>query len=261
MENVFQEREMKRVLDLNDPHEKEEPFRFFRNKTATINRTTNQSEDCDMIQEDETRLYRQGNDRILHLDLDIRTEIALAEKTETQIITVFTDGSVIGNGKASAKGGIGVHFPNKEIPDISACYRGRNLHIDETSGQLRGEGRGSGVVTNQRAELEAIRVAIATIDQLSWYKRRQVHIHLFTDSEYSIQALTNWVYKWVDNDWKTVNGKPVKNVDLIAPIFEMLSVHRVKFFHCAAHTQKTDPRSLGNAKADALATKATKMNK
>jgi len=58
-----------------------------------------------------------------------------------QNIIVYTDGSCSKNGKRNAIGGIGIHFPNEELPDISKIYR-------------------LGICTNQKTELYAILTAI-----------------------------------------------------------------------------------------------------
>lgn len=41
------------------------------------------------------------------------------------VVNVFTDGSVSGNGKQNATGGIGIHFPNGQLPDVSIPFYGR----------------------------------------------------------------------------------------------------------------------------------------
>ena len=129
--------------------------------------------------------------------------------------------------------------------------------VDGQTGQLVREEQGTGLVTNQRAELEAIRVAVEMISVLADYVAWKTVIHLYTDSEYSIQALTNWGHTWKVNQWRTRDRKPVKNRDLIEPLLDLLLAHRVVFFHSPSHTEKQDPRSLGNARADTLAQQAT----
>lgn len=118
--------------------------------------------------------------------------------------------------------------------------------------------QGTGEVTNQRAELTAIHTAIDLCSHIDNYEPKMTHIHLFTDSMYCINCLTNWCYTWEHNEWKTTNGKGVKNRDIIEPLLVLIRKHRVIFYHAQAHTDKTDTRSQGNAVADYLATKATK---
>lgn len=185
------------------------------------------------------------------------------------VIRVFTDGSCKGNGKANAIGGIGVHFPDKELPDVSAPYLG-HIYLDlNYTFPLEHEADGSvgtndpvyhgdkGEVTNQRAELCAIYTAVRYVYTIPDYVPKQSEVQIYTDSEYCINSLTNWVFNWEQNNWRTSAGKSVKNRDLLEPLFAQLQQNRIAFYHSKAHTNGQDDRSKGNAVADQLATKAT----
>jgi len=149
-------------------------------------------------------------------------------------IIVFTDGACSGNGKASAKGGVGIHFPNKECNDISQKFA-------------------ESPITNQRAELYAIQLALETI---IIKERIYDNIMIYSDSLYSIKSLTEWIKNWEKNNWKNANGKPVKNLDLIRPIYRTIKniKGKVTFTHVKAHTGGSSFEAIGNDKADKLAT-------
>src|SRR5579872_5166996 len=152
-------------------------------------------------------------------------------------IVVFTDGSCIGNGRDGAVGGIGIHFPKKELKDISKVYR-------------------DGSCTNQRTELYAILTALRYIKKnlgLSNY-----HINIRTDSNYSINCVTKWITKWKKNGWKTTNGGDVSNREYIELINKYNEKYHITYTHVAAHTNKRDANSKANAKADKLAVDASK---
>jgi ribonuclease HI len=152
-------------------------------------------------------------------------------------IVVYTDGSCVGNGKKNASGGIGIHFPNGELRDVSKIYS-------------------LGYCTNQKTELFAILTALRYIKQnlgLGNYK-----VFIKTDSEYSINCVTKWVYGWIKNGWKTKNNKPVANREFIEAIHKYYENYDIIFEHIEAHTNLNDEDSIANAKADQLATKATK---
>ena len=146
-------------------------------------------------------------------------------------IIIFTDGACSSNGKSTAKGGIGVHFPNKEFNDISKKFT-------------------ESPITNQRAELCAIQQALATVIVDPTIDK----ITIYSDSTYSIKSLTEWIKNWEKNGWKSANGKPVKNLDLIQPIYRTLKAHKVNFVHVKAHTGGSSFEATGNDKADKLAT-------
>lgn len=155
-------------------------------------------------------------------------------------LQIFTDGSVCGNGTRHAYGGIGVFFPNGDAPNVSEPY------IDDN-------------VTNQRTELYAIFFAIGISLKLIKYFDEIV---IYSDSAYSINALTKWCIKWKKLGWRTSTGEKVQNLDLIKPIIKILEIFpRFKFIHVNSHTGKTDFLSLGNDTVDHLATRGTSIAK
>ncbi len=146
---------------------------------------------------------------------------------------VYTDGSSINNGKAGARAGVGVYFGEKDERNIST--------------RLEGD-----IQTNNRAELTAILLALEII--ISTEKYTEQEIMIFSDSDYSIKAITVWIHNWIKNNWKTANKQPVKNRDIIENIYKLVdTIPKLKFIHVRAHTGKTDEDSIGNDFADKLA--------
>ena len=152
-------------------------------------------------------------------------------------IIIFTDGACSNNGKKCARAGMGVHFPNGELADMSLAFT-------------------IVPITNQRAELGAIFLA------LKYYKKNDLSadnkIIIYTDSNYSIKCLTQYIITWKKNGWKTSNGKEVANQDLIKAIGRYMETYNVQFYHVRSHTGLTDFNSINNAIADHLATSALK---
>src|SRR3989338_8252712 len=144
---------------------------------------------------------------------------------------VFTDGSYK-KPKTGILCGYGIHFPNKEFPDVSKKFTKTPL-------------------TNQRAELYAIYKAIKIVSKGVIFSK----LTIYTDSEYSIKSLTIWINKWIQNGWKTANNKPVLNVDIIKKIHKLMSKHenKIELIHVRSHTGKKDFISIGNDVADTLA--------
>jgi ribonuclease HI len=153
------------------------------------------------------------------------------KKLIVDTIVVFTDGSY----KKTKNGilcGYGIYFPNEEIKNISKKFTKKPL-------------------TNQRAELYAIYKAIKKIIENIGFKK----IEIYTDSEYSIKSLTEWIINWKKNNWKTSNNKEVLNQDIIKKIDKKIQKYKNKifFFHVKAHTNKKDYQSICNDMADQLA--------
>jgi ribonuclease HI len=66
---------------------------------------------------------------------------------------------------------------------------------------------GEPLTTNNRMELTA---AIAALEAL----KRPMRVHLYTDSQYLRQGITEWLRGWKARGWRTADKKPVKNQDL-----------------------------------------------
>lgn len=167
-----------------------------------------------------------------------KSDKILVKKMERkQLLVVFTDGSCSMNGRRGAIGGIGIHFPNGELADISKIYS-------------------RGPCTNQKTELYAILSALRYINQNLGLDRYNVLIK--TDSNYSINCVTTWIRGWIRNGWLNSKGEPVANREYIEAIYRYVQLYDVEFEHVSAHTNSDDPDSIGNEMADTLATRATR---
>lgn len=146
--------------------------------------------------------------------------------TDSTYIVAYTDGACSGNGTEGARAGIGVYFPNDEYPNISAPFDRERP-------------------SNQRAEVLAI---IQTM-------RATVHgdIEILTDSMYTINAMTDWIFSWLKNNW---NGDKVVNRDLLEELYLLIKNRKgkVKFTHVDGHAGIP-----GNEMADSLAVAGARM--
>jgi len=91
----------------------------------------------------------------------------------------------------------------------------------------------SGIIqnaTNNICELTAILKALRKLTNPA------IPIIIYSDSQYAINSLTIWTPKWIKNNWKTSNNKPVKNKDLIQEIYSLLKVFRVDFSWVKGHS-------------------------
>ena len=141
---------------------------------------------------------------------------------------VYTDGACSNNGKENAQAGIGIYFQDNDPRNVSKRITGKQ--------------------TNNRAELLAIIVAYFTIE-------KDIHagktIVIGTDSEYAIRCFTTYGEKCAKQCWR----KDIPNKELVQQGYELFKdTPTVSLMHIRAHTGATDVHSLGNAKADQLAT-------
>ena len=162
----------------------------------------------------------------------------------SNIITIFTDGSSLNNGQKNKyqSGGIGIY-----IEDTKECISEKLI----------------GKITNNIAELKACIKGIQVIMNRENYNNEVIKI--YSDSEYVINSITKWASTWIKNDWKKYDKKrkgkyDIKNKDLIIELFNLYNKYPIHFIHTKAHTIKpTDTNTkeyniwYGNYMADKLA--------
>ena len=142
------------------------------------------------------------------------------------MLYIYTDGSSRGNNK----GGYGIVIFN-ELNQIINIY---NKQFDN--------------VTNNQMELLAILKSFELIKE----KYSGEKIKLYSDSSYCINILTDWIYKWSNNNWKNSKNKDIKNLDIIKSLYEYYNIknfiRQIKFVKIKGHVG-----NVGNEIADALA--------
>ena len=77
--------------------------------------------------------------------------------------------------------------------------------------------------TNNRMELTAV------IEALKFAKNRQA-VEIYSDSQYVIKGITQWIDSWIKKDWKKV-----KNVDLWKELYSLTTGKDIKWTWVKAH--------------------------
>ena len=141
------------------------------------------------------------------------------------MIKIYTDGSCLknpGNGGWAA-----IINTNNEIKKISGSVKN---------------------TTNNKMEL------MAPIKALQEVKGQQ-SIEIYTDSQYVKLGITDWIHKWIKNNWQTSKKEPVKNKELWIELYELSKSHEIKWIWVKAHAG-----NLLNEEVDLLAKKAAELN-
>lgn len=147
---------------------------------------------------------------------------------------VYTDGACSNNGKSNSSSGIGIYFGDNDNRNVSKKL--------------------SGIQTNNTAELTAI---IETYFIIKNDILNNKNIVIVTDSKYSLLCLSSYGLKCHKNNWI----KNIPNKSLVKQIFDLYhNLSNVKFMHILAHTNNNNIHSIGNSKADELATNAIHKN-
>lgn len=136
-------------------------------------------------------------------------------------VIIYTDGACRGN---PGPGGWGVVLSYKGV-------------TKELSG-------GEAETTNNRMELMA---AIQALEHLN----RPSVVRLYSDSNYVLKGITEWMTGWKKNGWKTSAKKPVKNQDLWQRLEHAMGRHQIHWQWVKGHSG-----DKGNERADALAAQA-----
>ena len=76
---------------------------------------------------------------------------------------------------------------------------------------------------------------------------------IITDSKYAIDCVTTWYVNWRKNGWKTANGKPVENKDLVENIVAKIEARQALKVQTSFEWIKGHANNPGNVEADKLA--------
>lgn len=100
---------------------------------------------------------------------------------------------------------------------------------------------GEANTTNNRMEMTAVIRALESLKQPS-----TVEVH--TDSQYVQKGISEWMSGWKRRNWRTADGKPVKNQDLWLQLDSLSQLHRIEWKWVRGHAGHPE-----NERADALA--------
>lgn len=83
--------------------------------------------------------------------------------------------------------------------------------------------------TNNVMELTAVIEALKLV-------KFPCKIKVYSDSAYVVNGfLQGWIYNWIKKNWKTVDGKPVKNKELWEALYNFTKVHKIEFIKVKGH--------------------------
>ncbi len=145
----------------------------------------------------------------------------MTEKTSTekpQTVTIYTDGACKGNPGIGGWGALLAYGKHEK----TICGGEHNT-------------------TNNRMELMAAIKALALL-------KRPCKIELWTDSTYVKKGISEWIFVWKKNHWRTAAKKPVVNKDLWQQLDELSQQHDISW-----HWVKGHAGHPGNEIADQLA--------
>ncbi len=103
--------------------------------------------------------------------------------------------------------------------------------------------------TNNRMELRAVLEALRAL-------QRPCRIDFYTDSQYLRQGITQWLPRWVQNNWRTAARKPVKNRDLWEALWQEIQHHDIAWHWVQGHAGHEENERVDRAARQALRERA-----
>ena len=119
------------------------------------------------------------------------------------------------------------------------------INVDDKVKKISGSVKDT---TNNKMEL------MAPIKALHEVKKQQL-IEIYTDSQYVKLGITDWIHKWIKNNWQTSKKEPVKNKELWMELYELTKSHEIKWIWVKAHAG-----NKLNEEVDLLAKQAAELN-
>jgi ribonuclease HI len=95
--------------------------------------------------------------------------------------------------------------------------------------------------TNNRMEMTAVIRALESL-------KRPSTVEVHTDSQYVQKGISEWMSGWKRRNWRTADGKPVKNQDLWLQLDALSQLHRIEWKWVRGHAGHPE-----NERADELA--------
>jgi ribonuclease HI len=103
--------------------------------------------------------------------------------------------------------------------------------------------------TNNRMEMMAVIEGLKALN-------RPVKASIYTDSQYVMKGMNEWIKGWKARGWKTAAKEPVKNVDLWQALDNECARHQLKWHWVKGHAGHVE-----NERADALARRGVEQNR
>lgn len=133
-----------------------------------------------------------------------------------QTVEIFTDGACLGNPGAGG---------------WAALLR-YGVHEKILSG-------GEAHSTNNRMELMAVIVALQVL-------KKPCLLHIFTDSQYVLRGMTEWIANWKRKNWKDV-----KNPDLWQQLDQLAQNHQIEWHWVKGHAGHPENEQVDQAAREA----------
>ncbi len=195
----------------------------------------------------------------------------MTEVIKNKHLVMYPDGGCRGTERSAGAGAHGYVWEDPEEPMLLKDCKQIRKDLPTSHGYIDDNNRGvlehhkaimvtpleyidyhRGLVnsTNNIGELEGAIFSLASAVRL-----KAKSLVLIPDSEYVINGVTQWLPKWVANNWVSGNGAPVKNQEYWRQIADLLAQLRELGTTLTVYWVNGHSGNLGNDEADRCATK------
>lgn len=92
---------------------------------------------------------------------------------------------------------------------------------------------GTAQTTNNRMEIQAVLSGLQSL-------KEPCEIQLYSDSQYVLKGLKEWLPGWVKKNWVNSQKKPVANADQWKLLYELVQIHKVHTHWVKGHAGHTE---------------------
>jgi ribonuclease HI len=112
------------------------------------------------------------------------------------------------------------------------------------SGAEKEASGGEPSTTNNRMELMSVIEGLKSLE-------RPCRVELYSDSQYVVKGLREWMDEWKRKGWKRGRNEPVKNIELWKQLDDLRRVHQITYHWIRGHNEHPE-----NERCDRLAVAA-----
>lgn len=145
-------------------------------------------------------------------------------KDQRDYILIYTDGACSGNPGPGGWGSV-ILYPDNQVQEL---------------------GDGAASTTNNRMEMTAVLEALRAVAHL------KMPVRVYTDSTYLIRGITQWIFGWRRNNWRTADGGEVSNREIWEEMSQVVAARgtqgKIEWHYSRGHVG-----TPGNERCDRIA--------
>lgn len=182
-----------------------------------------------------------------------KTTPSSPQQSSLKTTHIYTDGSGDYSVYNDVHGGVGIFFGDDDIRNISMPYI---IYP----------------ITHNRAEIYGMIRAVEIMTTPDRLPKEKERIIIYSDSQYAVNTITEWIHSWKKRKWKKSDGKEPENLDLWYWLDKLLMIYsshyQVDFQWVPAHLKEPKDNTTveyklwyGNMMADKFAVAGREASK